>query len=155
VWLWLRESRAWWVGALGAVLLVSYGVIPTFQLANFGRVYALGMPGIGGAVDEQGRALPEWVGEFLRDPSRRDMLGKLQRSGAPERHAFVMVSFTGAPWAVESYLAGRLEHVPGQAPDLPPPVTGVWVVSGMGHKGVRWDGNRWWIFDIRGEGVAD
>jgi small multidrug resistance family-3 protein len=40
VWLWLREGRAWWVGALGAVLLVSYGVIPTFQLANFGRVYA-------------------------------------------------------------------------------------------------------------------
>jgi small multidrug resistance family-3 protein len=40
MWLWLRERWAWWVGALGALVLVCYGVVPTFQPANFGRVYA-------------------------------------------------------------------------------------------------------------------
>ncbi len=40
VWIWLREGRNIGVGALGALLLVLYGVIPTLQSAPFGRVYA-------------------------------------------------------------------------------------------------------------------
>lgn len=40
VWLWLREQRAWWFGLLGAAVLILYGIIPTLQPANFGRVYA-------------------------------------------------------------------------------------------------------------------
>ena len=40
VWLWLREGRSIWLAALGAIVLVLYGVIPTLQPANFGRVYA-------------------------------------------------------------------------------------------------------------------
>lgn len=113
----------------------------------------LTMPGTGGAVDHQGRALPGWVGEFLRDPSRQDVLSKLQRAGAPERHAFLIVTFMGAPWEVESYLTGGLDHLPNQAPVLPPPVTGVWILQGMGHKGIRWDGRIWRLFEARGEGI--
>jgi len=37
---WLREGAPWFVGVLGALLLVLYGIIPTLQPANFGRVYA-------------------------------------------------------------------------------------------------------------------
>lgn len=40
VWLWLRESRAVGLGALGGMLLFLYGVVPTLQPAHFGRVYA-------------------------------------------------------------------------------------------------------------------
>lgn len=40
VWLWIREGRSIWYAALGAVLLVLYGIVPTLQAANFGRVYA-------------------------------------------------------------------------------------------------------------------
>jgi small multidrug resistance family-3 protein len=40
VWLWLREGRPWWVGMIGALTLVGYGVVPTLQPATFGRVYA-------------------------------------------------------------------------------------------------------------------
>jgi small multidrug resistance family-3 protein len=40
VWLWLREGRSIWLGLSGAAVLVLYGVIPTLQPANFGRVYA-------------------------------------------------------------------------------------------------------------------
>ncbi len=40
VWLWLREGKSAWVAVLGAVVLILYGIIPTLQPANFGRVYA-------------------------------------------------------------------------------------------------------------------
>src|SRR4029453_11798687 len=40
VWLWLREGKNVWLAVLGAVVLVLYGIIPTLQPANFGRVYA-------------------------------------------------------------------------------------------------------------------
>jgi small multidrug resistance family-3 protein len=40
IWLWLRENKSVWYGIVGAVVLVLYGIIPTLQPANFGRVYA-------------------------------------------------------------------------------------------------------------------
>lgn len=42
VWLWLRDNRTVWLGALGGLILFLYGVLPTLQPpdAPFGRVYA-------------------------------------------------------------------------------------------------------------------
>jgi small multidrug resistance family-3 protein len=40
VWLWLREGKSIGLGILGGIILFLYGVIPTLQPANFGRVYA-------------------------------------------------------------------------------------------------------------------
>ena len=40
IWLWLREGKGWECAVIGAVILVLYGIIPTLQPANFGRVYA-------------------------------------------------------------------------------------------------------------------
>jgi small multidrug resistance family-3 protein len=41
MWQWLREGRPWPWGLVGALVLISYGVIPTFQVSpHFGRVYA-------------------------------------------------------------------------------------------------------------------
>ncbi|WP_407543283.1 YnfA family protein (plasmid) [Deinococcus radiomollis] len=42
MWLWLREGRPWWVGLLGGVVLVVYGVLPTLQpqTFDFARTYA-------------------------------------------------------------------------------------------------------------------
>lgn len=40
VWRWLREGAPWWAGAAGAAVLFGYGIIPTLQHSNFGRVYA-------------------------------------------------------------------------------------------------------------------
>lgn len=41
VWLWLREAKPFWLGMAGGIILVLYGVIPTFQkFPSFGRVYA-------------------------------------------------------------------------------------------------------------------
>jgi small multidrug resistance family-3 protein len=40
VWLWLREHKSGWLGLLGGICLLSYGAVPVFQPAHFGRVYA-------------------------------------------------------------------------------------------------------------------
>ncbi|WP_223274535.1 YnfA family protein [Salibacter halophilus] len=40
VWLSLREGKPWWIGILGGLILIGYGVVATLQPANFGRVYA-------------------------------------------------------------------------------------------------------------------
>jgi small multidrug resistance family-3 protein len=39
-WQWWRNGSPWGIGIVGAVVLILYGVIPTYQEANFGRVYA-------------------------------------------------------------------------------------------------------------------
>ena len=38
MWSWWRNGRAWPVGLAGALILVLYGIIPTYQTAHFGRV---------------------------------------------------------------------------------------------------------------------
>lgn len=40
VWQWLREGRGLSWGLVGGLILILYGIIPTFQPAHFGRVYA-------------------------------------------------------------------------------------------------------------------
>ena len=40
VWLWLREGKSLWYATFGAIVLILYGIIPAFQPAHFGRVYA-------------------------------------------------------------------------------------------------------------------
>lgn len=40
VWLAVREGKPLWYAIIGGVVLILYGIIPTFQPANFGRVYA-------------------------------------------------------------------------------------------------------------------
>lgn len=40
VWLWLREDYSFFIGALGGLVLFLYGVVPTFQVSHFHRIYA-------------------------------------------------------------------------------------------------------------------
>ena len=40
VWQWWRAGAAWWLGLLGGLVLFAYGIVPTYQPAHFGRVYA-------------------------------------------------------------------------------------------------------------------
>lgn len=118
--------------------------IHCYQEDGEGRV-TLGMTGVGGAVDEFGRAVPGWIGQFLRAPERGDVLSKLLGSGASECHVFIPVSFGGAPWPVMSYLCRDIKALPPSAPDLPAPVNAVWLTCGV--NGVWWDGKTWSSFD--------
>lgn len=40
VWQWLKSGYSIWYGIIGFILLSLYGIIPTLQEANFGRIYA-------------------------------------------------------------------------------------------------------------------
>jgi small multidrug resistance family-3 protein len=40
IWLWLRERKIITYGLIGGIVLFVYGIIPTLQPSNFGRVYA-------------------------------------------------------------------------------------------------------------------
>ena len=40
VWQWWRQGASFLVGLLGAAVLVLHGIVPTYQLTHFGRVYA-------------------------------------------------------------------------------------------------------------------
>jgi hypothetical protein len=68
-------------------------------------------------------------------------------------HVFVFVELASTPRPVESDLIRELDHLPDQSPDLPQPVTGVWIVSTMGQRGLRWNGDAWKLFDAHGEGI--
>jgi small multidrug resistance family-3 protein len=40
VWLWIRQKKKIIFGVVGGIVLFTYGIIPTLQPSNFGRVYA-------------------------------------------------------------------------------------------------------------------
>jgi small multidrug resistance family-3 protein len=40
IWSWIRKKKRLVLGLAGGLVLFVYGIIPTFQPANFGRVYA-------------------------------------------------------------------------------------------------------------------
>jgi small multidrug resistance family-3 protein len=40
MWQWWRDGGPWLFGILGAAVLTLYGIVPTYQPAHFGRVYA-------------------------------------------------------------------------------------------------------------------
>ncbi|WP_196777354.1 YnfA family protein [Candidatus Nitrosocosmicus hydrocola] len=40
VWKWLREKKTIVLAIVGGIILFIYGIIPTLQPSNFGRVYA-------------------------------------------------------------------------------------------------------------------
>ena len=113
-----------------------------YRSPGHGKVY-LTVQGIGGCVDTNGSTIAAWIGKFLLAPERADVLSKLARSGAAERHVFVVVDFGGATFPVESYLAGPIDALPAVAPILPSTITGVWLTSTSSGIGVRWTGTTW------------
>lgn len=73
VWLWVRDHRTAWFGALGGLLLFLYGVLPTLQpeSASFGRVYA----SYGGVFVVMSLLWGWWV-DGIR-PDRFDVIGAM------------------------------------------------------------------------------
>ncbi|PAF47795.1 hypothetical protein BKH46_02885 [Helicobacter sp. 12S02634-8] len=40
VWIWLKGGKPLWVGLIGGIFLVIYGLVATLQTQSFGRVFA-------------------------------------------------------------------------------------------------------------------
>jgi small multidrug resistance family-3 protein len=71
VWLWLREGKTAWYGAAGAIILVLYGIVATWQPSSFARVYAA----YGGIFIVMSLAWGYWLDNFK--PDRYDILGAI------------------------------------------------------------------------------
>jgi len=69
VWIWFREGRPIGYAIAGSAILILYGIIPTFQPAHFGRVYAA----YGGMFIVLS-LLWGWVMDGMR-PDRFDIMG--------------------------------------------------------------------------------
>lgn len=129
--------------------LLSEGVLAVYCTDSDGSgIVQFGQRGDGGAPDHAGATLVPWISAFLRHKDRKDVVDKLEASGAAERHVFVNVGFKGAPFATWNYLVGPIERLPVGAPDLPPEVDQVWIWSGFTAadrraEGVRWTGTSW------------
>ncbi len=145
-----RRDRAMWEHLDG----LGIGYLTCYRRPGSGEVSFM-MAGQGGAIDSSGASVPSWVSGWLREPEQADNLKKLAATTAPERHVFIPVDLQGAGWAVESYLTTWLgeRQLPSDPPDLPEPVTSVWLASTMADRGVRWDGQRWSWFVARGPEV--
>ena len=106
-----------------------------------------------GFVPDTGDALAAWLGDFVHDDSRADLRQKLARSGAAERHAFVIVSgLSGVSFVVADLLMVNDAPHPLVPPKLPPEVTDVWAVSTWASGvGFRWSSaaQRWQRFAKR------
>jgi hypothetical protein len=106
-----------------------------------------------GFMADTGDALAAWLGDFLHDESRADLRQKLARSGAAERHAFVIISgLSGVSFSVTGLLIANDAPLPLVAPSLPPEVTDVWTASTWDSGvGFRWSSatQRWQRFAKR------
>lgn len=100
----------------------------------------------GGTVPSSGNPLAVWIGDWLVEPAQADNPRKLGRSGAGERHLFVIVpGFTTAPAAAADLLILPGAPMPEIAPSLPPEVTHIWAMSTWSTAdGFRWSPDRDW-----------
>jgi hypothetical protein len=98
-----------------------------------------------GYAAETGDALAEWVGGWLLEPVRSDNLTKLGRSGAEERHMFILLaSMADVDFRVTELFMRSDAPLPAVPPDLPSEVTHVWAASVWGYPGMRWSPEAGW-----------
>jgi small multidrug resistance family-3 protein len=71
VWKWLREHKGKVFGLIGGLILFSYGIVPTFQPASFGRVYAA----YGGIFIVSSILWGYWIDK--KKPDRFEILGSI------------------------------------------------------------------------------
>jgi small multidrug resistance family-3 protein len=71
VWKWLREHKGKIFGLIGGCILFSYGIVPTFQPANFGRVYAA----YGGIFIISSMLWGYWIDK--KKPDRFEIIGSI------------------------------------------------------------------------------
>jgi hypothetical protein len=106
----------------------------------------------GGMVSSSGLPLVNWLGERTARTDQVHNLEKLARSGAGERHLFVILpAFAEAPYEVVDLLMRDGAALPEVDPSLPPEVTHVWAASVWSSgAGMRWSPDEGWLrFDKR------
>ncbi|EOW9280375.1 TPA: hypothetical protein PX780_003709 [Vibrio cholerae] len=100
----------------------------------------------GGPINQNGNALAEWVGDFLRASPNSDVIKKLVNSGAQKKHVFIKIVSDHVPWDIESYFYGEMLN-PSISPILPAPVDGVWII--LNGKGIKYVDHNWCVFEYK------
>jgi hypothetical protein len=98
-------------------------------------------PASGGAVDEYGESVPQWINEFLCRDRNADVISKLRRAKATRKEVFIRADEYGVPWSVASYLTDDFTYLPATDPIIPDGINGVWLI--YGSRGLRFDGASW------------
>lgn len=95
-----------------------------------------------------------WVEETLASERLLDVRTKLMKTGAPERHVFLGVTFT-SPGEVYFALSLREPTLPDGPPKLPGEITHVWLMNAppLGRC-LAWFPDRGWL-DVRRHWVTD
>ncbi len=149
------DPETWWEPGPHDERAKALGIRHLFQGGTSfpGSVYLLPQPEAertGGAVPTDGAPLLDWLAEWLARPDQVHNLEKLARSGADERHLFLILpGFAEARFAVTDLLMRDGAALPDADPELPPEVTHVWAVSTWtSGSGMRWTpGEGWQRFD--------
>lgn len=85
----------------------------------------------GGVVPANADVLVDWIERWICASERADNVRKLSRSGAAERHLFVILpGFSSAPWDVSACLMWPEVALPTRPPLLPTAITHLWAMSG-------------------------
>lgn len=100
----------------------------------------------GGLVGDTGDPLAEWLGKWLQEPDQAPNLEKLVRSGARERHLFVIVpGFSVGPFGAVYLLIEDDAPLPTFPPRLPSEITHMWTMSTWSSgDGMRWSPESGW-----------
>lgn len=150
-----RESLNRRTGGQRSGLATELGIKSAFQSETSfpGSIYLtveLPRERAGGMVADCGDPAAEWIGQFLREDSQRDVLSKLRSSSSRERHAFVVLpGFTTAPFPVFDVLRRDPTPLPLKSPSLPSEVTHVWLMSTWSAgSALYWsEGSGWVVVD--------
>jgi hypothetical protein len=101
---------------------------------------------IGGVWGGTADGVPDWLTEFVNDPTRVDNIRKLDRAGA-ESHLAIHVSHEGAGFNVTRGVNDDYRHgvLPADAPELPWTITDAWLSTWFATNDVlRWNRSTGW-----------
>jgi hypothetical protein len=95
-----------------------------------------------GAFEQQINKAVERCEHFLSEPAQRDVIDKLRRADASERHAAVVVNET---WLDVFDQIRQGTTLPTAAPSLPDDIDGLWILALWGGptRGVFWINSSW------------
>ena len=135
-----------------SVVAAQLGIVRALQgsTEHQGSIYVMlperSLEQMGGYSPATGDPLARWLTDWVSDSSRTDNLWKLGRSGAPERHLFILVSgFDSGSYAVSDLLIAPGAPLPTMPPVLPAEITHVWAASTWDSgDGFRWSPDGAW-----------
>jgi len=113
-----------------------------------GAVVALGIELNGGAWAGSGESIVPWIESFTGDPSCSDNIHKLASASVGEAHLAVYAHMNSVPYSVWRALEdhGNTGVLPTTAPNLPSPITHVWLFPvPRASTGVAWAPDRGWF----------